>query len=74
LEVNIIIYLLVVVSTVKLCVDVELGLSHYEEHRLRVFGNRVLRRICGPKREEVVRGWRVLHNEELHDLCTSPSI
>jgi hypothetical protein len=34
----------------------------------------VLRRIFGPKREEVVGGWRRLHNEELHNLCTSPNI
>jgi hypothetical protein len=39
-----------------------------EEHRLRVFENMVLRRIFGPKREEVVRGWRILHNEELHQI------
>jgi hypothetical protein len=37
-----------------------------EKHRLRVFENRVLRRIYGPKREEVVGGWRRLNNEELH--------
>jgi hypothetical protein len=39
-----------------------------------VFGNRVLRRIFGPKREEVARGWRRLHNEELYDLYTSSNI
>jgi hypothetical protein len=38
-----------------------------EEHRLRVFVNRVLRRILGPKREEVVGSWRRLNNEELHN-------
>jgi hypothetical protein len=36
--------------------------------------NRVLRRIFGPKRDEVTRGWRKLHNEELHGLYSSPSI
>jgi hypothetical protein len=36
--------------------------------------NRVLRRIFGPKRDEVTRGWRKLHNEELHNLYSSPSI
>jgi hypothetical protein len=45
-----------------------------EEHRLRVFENRVLRRIFGPKRDEVIGGQRKLHNEELHDLYCSPSI
>jgi hypothetical protein len=46
---------------------VKLGLSHLkEEHRLRVFEYRILRRIFGPKREEVARGWRRLHYEELH--------
>jgi hypothetical protein len=39
-----------------------------EEHRLRVFESRVLRRIFGPKREEVMGGWRRLHNEELHKI------
>jgi hypothetical protein len=45
-----------------------------EEHRLRVFENRVLRRIFGPKREEVAGEWRRLHNEELNDLYSSPNI
>jgi hypothetical protein len=39
-----------------------------------VFENRVLRRIFGPKRDEVIGGWRKLHNEELHNLYSSPSI
>jgi hypothetical protein len=39
---------------------------------LRVFENRVLRRIFGPKRDEVTGGWRKLHNEELHGLYSSP--
>jgi hypothetical protein len=38
-----------------------------------VFENRVLRRIFGPKRDEVAGGWRKLHNEELHNLYSSPS-
>jgi hypothetical protein len=45
-----------------------------EEHRLRVFENRVLRRIFGPKRDEVTRDWKKLHNEELHNLYSSPDI
>jgi hypothetical protein len=39
-----------------------------------VFEDRVLRRIFGPKRDEVTVGWRTLHNEELRDLYSSPSI
>jgi len=42
-----------------------------EERRLRVFENRVLRRIFGPKTDEVTREWRILHNEELNDLYSS---
>jgi hypothetical protein len=45
-----------------------------EEHRLRVFENRVLRRIFRPKRDEVTGGWRKLHKVELHNLYSSPSI
>jgi hypothetical protein len=44
------------------------------EHRLRVFKNRVLRRLFGLNRDEVMGGWRKLHNEDLHDLYSSPSI
>jgi hypothetical protein len=50
------------------------SLSHKGEHRLRVFENRVLRKIFGPKRDEVAGGWRRLHNEELCNLCPSPDI
>jgi hypothetical protein len=45
-----------------------------EEHGLRVFENRVLRRISGPKRDELTGGWRKLHNEKLQNLYSSPSI
>jgi hypothetical protein len=45
-----------------------------EEHRLRVFENRMLRRIFGLKKGEVIKGWRKLHNEELYNLYFSPSI
>jgi len=44
------------------------------ECSLRVFGNRVLRRIFGPKRDEVTGEWRKLHNDELNDLYCSPNI
>jgi hypothetical protein len=43
-----------------------------EEHKLRVFENRVLRRIFGPKRDQVMGEWRKLHSEELHNLFSSP--
>jgi hypothetical protein len=43
-------------------------------YRLRVSENRVLRRIFGPKRDEVTGEWRKLHNKELHDLYYSPSL
>jgi hypothetical protein len=46
--------------------------TNYGEHRLRVFENRVLRRIFGPKRDEMTGSWRKLHNEELHGLYSSP--
>jgi hypothetical protein len=46
----------------------------FVEHRLRVFENRVLRRIFGPKRDEVTGDWRKEHNEDLHNLWSSPNI
>jgi hypothetical protein len=71
-------------SRIKICKTIILPVVLYgcetlslilrEEHRLRMFENRVLRRIFGPKRDEVTGGWRKLHNEELHGLYTSPSI
>jgi hypothetical protein len=51
-----------------------LSLTVREEHKLRVFENKVLRRIFGPKRDGVTGGWRKLHNEELHNLYSLPSI
>jgi hypothetical protein len=51
-----------------------LSLTLRDENRLRVFENRVLRRIFGPKRDEVTGGWRKLYNEDLHGLYSSPSI
>jgi hypothetical protein len=50
------------------------SLTLREEHRLGFFENRVLRKIFGPKRDEMTGEWRKLHNEELHDLYSSPSI
>jgi hypothetical protein len=50
------------------------SLTLREEYRLRMFENRVLRRIFGPKRAEETGGWRKLHNEEFHNLYFSPSI
>jgi hypothetical protein len=45
-----------------------------EEHKLKVFENREVRRIFGPKRDGVMGGWRKLHNEKLHNLYSSPSM
>jgi hypothetical protein len=50
------------------------SLTLRKEHRLRVFENSVLRRIFGPKTEEVIGGWRKLHNEELRNVYSSPNI
>jgi hypothetical protein len=51
-----------------------LSLTLREEHGLRVFENRVLRRISGPKKDEVTGEWRKLHSEELHILYYFPNI
>jgi hypothetical protein len=51
-----------------------LSLTLRKEKRLRVFENRVLKRMFGPERDEEVREWRRLHNEELNDLYSSPNI
>jgi hypothetical protein len=50
------------------------SLTLREERRLRVFGNKVLRRVFGPKWDEVTGEWRKLHNEELNDLYFLPNI
>jgi hypothetical protein len=49
------------------------SLTVREEHRLRVYENRVLRRIFGPRRDEVTGDWRKLHNEELHNMVRTGS-
>ena len=49
------------------------SLTLREERGLRVFENRVLRSIFGPKRDQVTREWRKLHNEERNDLYSSPN-
>jgi hypothetical protein len=51
-----------------------LPLTLREEYRLRVFEISVLKRIFGPKKDDVIRVWRKLHNEGLHNLFSSPSI
>jgi hypothetical protein len=50
------------------------SLTLRDEHRLRVFENRVLRRIFGPKRDDVAEEWRKLHSEELHNVYSYPDI
>jgi hypothetical protein len=50
------------------------SLTLREERRLRVFENRVLRKILGPKRDEVIWEWRRLHNEELNEQYSSANI
>jgi hypothetical protein len=51
-----------IILPVVLCGCETLSLTFREEHRLRVFENRMLRRICGPKRDDVTGDWRKLHN------------
>jgi hypothetical protein len=60
-----------IIMRVVLYVCETLSVTLMEEHRLRVFENRVLTRIYGPKRDEVTVCWRKMHNEELHNLFFS---
>ena len=57
-----------VISPVVLCGCETWSITLREERRLRVFENRLLRRIFGPKRDKVAGKWRKLHNKELNDL------
>jgi hypothetical protein len=63
-----------IILPVVLCECEAWSLAMREEHRLRVFENRVLRRIFGPKTDEVTGEWRELHSGELHNLYSSPDI
>jgi hypothetical protein len=69
---NLIIFVIILPVVLYGCETWSLTLR--EEHRLGVFENRVLRRIFEPKSDEVTGEWRKLHNEELHDLYSSPGI
>ena len=61
-----------IILLIVLCGCESWSLTLREERRLRVFENRVLMRIFGPKMAEVTGDWRKLHNEELNDLYSSP--
>jgi hypothetical protein len=63
-----------IILPVVLCGCETWSLTLREEHRLRVFENRVLRRIFGPKKDDVMGEWRKLHNKDLHNLYSSPDI
>ena len=63
-----------IILPVVLCGCETRSLTLREERRLRVFENGVLRRVFGPKRDEVTGEWRELHNEELSDLYPLPNI
>jgi len=62
------------VRVLVICILVYWSLTLRDESRLRVFENRVLRRVFGPKRNEVTGEWRKLHNKELSDLYPLPNI
>jgi hypothetical protein len=68
------VYLRIIILPVVLYGCETWSLTLREEHRQRVFQNRVLREIFQPKRDEVMGGWRKLRNEELHNLYSSPNI
>jgi hypothetical protein len=72
-NVEIIIYMTIILPVVLYGCETW-SLTLRETHRLRVFEDRVLKRIFGPKRDEVTGRWRKLHNQELCDFYSSPSI
>jgi hypothetical protein len=72
LSVHLFIYLHINTRTVVLYGCEAWSLTLWEERRLRVFENRVLRRMFGPKRDEVTGEWRKLHIEELNDCTPYP--
>jgi hypothetical protein len=61
-------------TKIKIYKTIILPVVAREEHTLRVFEKRMLRRMFGMKRDEVIGGWRKLHNEELYNLYGAPSI
>jgi hypothetical protein len=71
---HIVSYIITIILPVVLYGCETWSLTLREERRLRVFENRVLRRVFGPKRDEVTGEWRKLHNEELNDLYSLPNI
>jgi flagellar motor switch protein FliM len=63
-----------IILSVVMCGCETWSLTLREERRLKVFENRVMRKIFGRKREELTREWKKLHSEELNDLYCSPNI
>jgi hypothetical protein len=61
-------------QTFELLSVTDIAVTLREIRRLKVFENRVLRRVFGPRRDEVTGDWRKLHNDELNDLCSLPNI
>jgi hypothetical protein len=59
-----------IILPVVTCGSETWSLTLRKEHRLRVFENRVIRRMFGPKRDEITGEWRKLHSKELHNLCS----
>jgi hypothetical protein len=64
----------IIISAVVFFGSEHMSLTLREEHGVGVFENRMLRRIFGPKRNEVTRGWRKLHNEEFHNMHFSSNV